>query len=204
LCDHLKPSWRFSEIERNKDNNLKNFLKNPLQDTFLRYLETGAKNMDSVSLRNLMGYPQLIKSYPHIYGFLGSSVADDSGLKEVFKEVVGELTAMSNQYKSKKIEIEAIEKDLLKISMKKIMSNFTKHRDVLGVLVFLDMGAYINSLDKKIINQENKDAFTAVSKVDIEEIALCSNLLEEEKLNFSRLIEKLKKDLLEVDSPLEF
>jgi hypothetical protein len=29
-----------------------------------------------------------------------------------------------------------------------------------------------HSLDKKIINQENKDAITAVTKVDIEEIAL--------------------------------
>ena len=204
LCDHLKTSWRFSECEKNKEDNLNNVLKNPLQDAFLCYLETGTKNMDSVSLRNLMGYPQLIKLYPHLYGFPGGSKTNNGGLRRIFDDVVGELTAMSNQTKSGEIDVEAIDKDLLKISMKKIMSNFLRHRGVLGILIFPDMVEYTKSLDKNTINQENKDAFTAVSQVNLENIALCSNLLEEEKLNFAHFIEKLKKDLLEVDSPLEF
>ena len=204
LCDHLKISWRFSEIEKNKDDNLNNVLKNPLQDAFLRYLETGTKNMDSFSLENLISYPQRIKLYPHLYEFPGGSKANNDGLRRIFDDVVGELTAMSNQEKSGEIEIEAIETDLLKISMKKIMSNFLKHKDVLGILIFPDMVEYTKSLDKKIINQKNKDAFVAVSQVDLKKVAALSKLSEEEKLNFSRLIEKLKMDLLEVDSSLEF
>jgi hypothetical protein len=204
LCDHLKISWRFSEIEKNKDDNLNNVLKNPLQDAFLRYLETGTKNMDSVSLENLISYPQRIKLYPHLYEFPGGSKANNDGLRRIFDDVVGELTAMSNQEKSGEIEIEAIETDLLKISMKKIMSNFLKHKDVLGILIFPDMVEYTKSLDKNIINQKNKDAFVAVSQVDLEKVAAFSKLSEEEKLNFSRLIEKLKMDLLEVDSSIEF
>ncbi len=204
LCDHLKNSWRFSEIKKNKDDNANNFFKNPLQDTFLRYLETGTKNMDSVSLRNLMGYPQLIKLYPHLYGFPGGSKTNNGGLRRIFDDVVGELTAMSNQNKSKKIEIEAIEKDLLKISMNKIVSNLRAHKSVLGDFVFMDMVQYIKSLDKKIINQKNKDYFYVASKVDIEKISEISNFSENEKLNFVRLIENLKMDLLELDSSLEF
>ncbi len=204
LCDHLKISWQLSELEKNKEDNLNNVLKNPLQIAFLRYLETGTKNMDSVSLRNLMSYPQRIKLYPHLYGFPGASEAGNSGLKKIFDDVVGELTAMSNQRKSGEIDIEGIDKDLLKASMSKIILNFRNHRGVLGILIFSDMVEYTKSLDKNTITQKNKDDFTAVSQVDIEEIARCSNLLEEEKLNFSSLIEKLKIDLLEVDYSLEF
>ena len=204
LCDHLKTSWRLSEIEKNKDDNLNNVLKNPLQDAFLRYLETGTKDMDSVSFEALIGYPQLMKLYPYLYEFPGGSKMNNDGLSIIFKEVVGELTSMSNQRKSGKVDVEAIDKDLLKISMKKIMSNFLKHRNVLGILVFPDMVEYGKSLDKKILNQENKDAFVAVAKVDLQKVAEFSGLSEEEKLNFSRLIEKLKTDLFEVDSSLEF
>ncbi len=204
LCDHLKTSWRLSEIEKNKDDNLNNVLKNPLQDAFLRYLETGTKNMDSVSLENLISYPQRIKLYPHLYGFPGGSKTNNDGLRRIFNDVVDELTVMSNQRKSGEIDVEAIDKDLLEISMKKIMSNFLKHRNVLGILVFPDMVEYGKSLDKKILNQENKDAFVAVAKVDLQKVAEFSGLSEEEKLNFSRLIEKLKIDLLEVDSSLAF
>jgi hypothetical protein len=204
LCDHLKISWRFSEIEKNKDDNLNNVLKNPLQDAFLRYLETGTKNMDSVSLENLISYPQLIKLYPYLYAFPDGSKMNNDALRKIFNDVVDELTAMSNQRKSGEIEIEAIETDLLKISMKNIIFNFPKHRDVLGILVFPDMVEYTKSLDKKIINQKNKDAFVAVSQVDLEKVAAFSKLSDEEKLNFSRLIEKLKMDLLEVDSSIKF
>lgn len=204
LCDHLKTSWRLSEIEKNKDDNLSNVLKNPLQDSFLRYLETGTKNMDSVSLENLISYPQRIKLYPHLYGFPGGSKENNEGLRGIFDDMVGELTAMSNQRKLGEIDVEAIDKDLLKISMKKIMSNFLKHRNVLGILVFRDMVEYAKSLDKNILNQENKDAFVAVSQVDLQKVTEFSKLSEEERLNFSRLIEKLKTDLFEVDSSLEF
>lgn len=204
LCDHLKTSWRLSEIEKNKDDNLNNVLKNPLQDAFLRYLETGTKNMDSVSLENLISYPQRIKLYPHLYRFPGGSKTNNDGLRRIFTDVVGELTAMSNQRKLGEIDVEAIDKDLLKISMKKIMSNFLKHRNVLGILVFRDMVEYAKSLDKNILNQENKDAFVAVSQVDLQKVTEFSKLSEEERLNFSRLIEKLKTDLFEVDSSLEF
>ena len=111
---------------------------------------------------------------------------------------------MSNQRKLGEIDVEAIDKDLLKISMKKIMSKFLEHRGVLGILVFPDMVGYTKTLDKNTINQENKDAFVAVSQVDLQKVAEFSGLSEEEKLNFSRLIEKLKIDLFEVDSPLDF
>lgn len=204
LCDHLKTSWRFSECEKNKEDNLNNVLKNPLQDAFLRYLETGTKNMDSVSFRNLMGYPQLIKLYPHLYGFPGGSKMNNGDLRRIFGDVVGELTDMSNQRKSGEIDVEAIEKDLLKISMNKIVSNFLSHKDILEPLVFRDMVQYIKSLDKKIINQKNKDFFHIASKVDIKKVAEFSNFSEKEKLNFVSLIENLKMDLLELDPSLEF
>jgi hypothetical protein len=204
LCDHLKNSWRFSEIEKNKDDNLNNVFKNPLQDAFLRYLETGTKNMDSVSLENLISYPQRIKLYPHLYGFPGGSKTNNDGLRRIFDDVVSELTAMSNQKKSEEIEIEAINKDLLKISMEKIIFNFVKSTNILGIFLFRDMSEYIKSLEKTIINQKNRDSFVAVSQVDIETVAKFSNFSEIEKLNFSNFIEKLKMDLLEVDSPLDF
>ncbi len=204
LCDYLKNSWSCSVLENNHEDTVNDVLKNPLRIAFLRYLESGTKKLDPIFLENLISYPQLIKLYPHIYGFPGASEADNSGLEEVFKEVVDELIAMSNQKKPGEIDIEGIDKDLLKSSMSKIVLNFRIHKDVLGILVFRDMVSYINSLNKNIINKANRDAFTAVSQVDLEKIAHCSNLLEEEKLNFARLIKKLKIDLLEVDSPLDF
>jgi hypothetical protein len=37
------------------------------------------------------------------------------------------------------------------------------------------MSEYIKSLEKNIINQKNRDSFVAVSQVDIEKVAECSN-----------------------------
>lgn len=204
LCDHLKTSWRFSEFEKNKEDNLNNVLKNPLQDAFLRYLETGTKDMDSVSFEALIGYPQRIKLYPYIYGFPGGSKANNDGLGRIFNDVVDELTTMSNQRISGEIDVEAIDKDLLKTSMKKIMSKFLKHKGVLGILIFPDMVGYAKSLDKNTINQENKDDFVAVAKVDLQKVVEFSGLSEVEELNFSLLIKKLKRDLLEIDPSIKF
>jgi hypothetical protein len=203
LCDYLKTSWGYSEFESNQEDNLNEIFKNPLQISFLRYLKTGTNNLDPVFLRHLMTYPKLIKLYPHLYGFPVAGEMDNSGLRRVFDDVINELTAMSNQKKSEEIEIESIDNDLLKISMNKIIFNFRSHKDFLGIFLFPDMAGYIKYLNKNIINQENKDYFVAVSKIDIEKVAQYSNFSEEEKLNFSRLIEKLKKDLLEADSNLE-
>ncbi len=204
LCDYLKNSWGCSVLENNHEDTVSDVLKNPLRIAFLRYLESGTKKLDPIFLENLISYPQRIKLYPHIYGFPGASETDNSGLKEVFKEVVDELIAMSNQKKPGEIDIEGIDKDLLKSSMSKIVLNFRVHKDVLGILVFRDMVSYTNSLNKNIINQVNRDAFTAVSQINLKNVTEFSKLSEPEELNFARLIEKLKIDLLEVDSPLEF
>ena len=131
------------------------------------------KNTDS--LRNLTNYPKLIKLYPYLYGFPGGARASTDGLRRVFDDVVDELTDMSNQKKSEKIEIEKINKDLLKISMNKIIFNFVKIKNVLGIFLFRDMSEYIKSLEKNIINQKNRDSFVAVSQVDIETVAEFSN-----------------------------
>jgi hypothetical protein len=93
-----------------------------------------SKNTDS--LRNLTNYPKLIKLYPYLYGFPGGARASNDGLRRVFDDVVAELTDMSNQKKSEKIEIEKINKDLLKISMNKIIFNFVKSKNVLGIFYF--------------------------------------------------------------------
>lgn len=204
LCDHLKTSWQFSELEKNKEDNVNNILKNPLQITFLRYLESGTKNMDAVSLGNLIGYPKLIKLYPHLYGFPVGSNSNDYGLRKIFNDVVGELTAMSNQRKSGEVDVEAIDKDLLITSMKKIISNSLRHRDVLGILIFPDMVEYTKSFNQNTIDQENKDAFFAVAKLDLQKVAEFSRLSEVEELNFSRLIKKLKIDLLAIDPSIKF
>jgi hypothetical protein len=201
-CDYLKNSWGYSEFENNQKNSANKIFKNPLQIAFLRYLETGTKNMDPVFFRNLMTYPKLIKLYPNLYGFSGADGMDKSGLKRVFDDVINELKTMSNQKKSEKIE--KIEEDLLKISMNKIIVNFVRHRDVLGIFLFPDMSEYIKHLNGGIINKNNKDSFAAVTKADLEKLAKFANFSEEEKLNFYHLIEKLKIDLLEIDSDLEF
>jgi hypothetical protein len=113
--------------------------------------------------------------YPYLYGFPGGARASNDGLRRVFDDVVDELTDMSNQKKSEKIEIEKINKDLLKISMNKIIFNFVKIKNVLGIFLFRDMSEYIKSLEKNIINQKNRDSFVAVSQVDIETVAEFSN-----------------------------
>ena len=87
--------------------------------------------------------------------------------------------------------------------MNKIIFNFVKSKNVLGIFLFRDMSEYIKSLEKNIINQKNRDSFVVVSQVDIETVAECSNFSEIEKLNFANFIEKLKMDLLEFDSNLE-
>jgi hypothetical protein len=70
--------------------------------------------------------------------------------------------------------------------------------------MFPDMVGYTKSLDKNTINQKNKDAFVAVAKVDLQKVVEFSELSEVEELNFSLLIKKLKRDLLEIDPSIKF
>ena len=203
LSDFLEEVWGLSGSENNHDN-VNGISKIPLQSAFLRYLRQGTKNMDPIFLENLTNYSKLIKIYPHLFGFPKDKKINNPGLRRIFDQVVDELMQMSAQKKSEKIEVIDIDKDFLNISMRKIFLSFRSSRDILGVFLFPQMTQYINSLDKNMIDDSSRDSFVAVSSVNVDQVSVLVGLSEIEKLHFSRFIQKLKSDLSQTESSLDF
>lgn len=195
LCNFLENSWGLSGVDINQEANSNSLPENSLKISLLRYLKQGTKNPDAIFLEHLRIFPRVLELFPYIYDIPDSEEINNPGMRKIFYQVVDELKQLRTQKKSDIAGEMEIDKEALKISMRKILLNFRENKNTLGVFLFPEFSKYINTLDADLINQENRYSFVAASLVNVEEIARCVKLLDSEKSSFFHLIEKLKIDL---------
>ena len=191
LCNFLKEHWKSVEAENDDGNNEASAPADNLKLAFLRYLHQGTKNPDDEFLENLRSFPNAVNVMPHVFGFPQHGENNNSGLKKLFDQVIGEL----KELKTRKAPVNDPVMDEMKIVMQKVMFNFRFNKEILKIFLFDGMNQYINSGDRGIINSGNRDSFLTVSEADVDTVATCAKLSEDEKSSLREFIKKLKNDL---------
>jgi hypothetical protein len=191
LCNFLKEHWKSVDVGNDNGNNGTLAPADNLKLAFLRYLHQGTKNPDDEFLENLRSFPNAVNVMPHVFGFPQHGENNHSGLKKLFNQVIGEL----KELKTRKAPINDLFVDEMKIVMQKVMFNFRFNKKILKIFLFDGVNQYINSGDRGIINSGNRDSFLAVSEADVDTVATCAKLSEDEKSSLREFIKKLKNDL---------
>lgn len=191
LCNFLKDHWKSVEVENDDGNNGTLAPADNLKLAFLRYLHQGTKNPDDEFLENLRSFSNAVNVMPHVFGFPQHGENDHSSLKKLFDQVIGEL----KELKTRKTPVNDPVMGEMKIVIQKVMLNFRFNKEILKIFLFDGMNQYINSGDRGVINSDNRDSFVAVSKAEVDKVAQCAILSEDEKSSLLEFIKKLKNDL---------
>ena len=191
LYNFLKDHWKCVEVENDDGNNGTSAPADSLKLAFLRYLHQGTRNPDDAFLESLRSFPNAVNVMPHVFGFPQQGENNHSGLQKLFDQVIDEL----KELKTRKAPVNDLFVDEMKIVMQKVMLNFRFNKEILKIFLFEGMTQYINSGDRGIINSDNRDSFLAVSEADVDIVAPCAKLSEDEKSSLREFIKKLKNDL---------